>query len=179
MQQRLPWEWSQHLLEDTGKPVSRWPVPGPSVCVLISSQQADKQKMEIHLHFLNACTVVSFIIYIPCFIHFDNYSDVIKQQYVNYSYIIMVHFCFSLFFKSLPVSMRQVLPRARLVICKGLFSHWNSSSHLLIHYVKTPTKPVFRPVPIFKLTCNNTWRCSNVHYYKLQHYTSFKTYVMC
>jgi hypothetical protein len=37
-----PWEPSQHSFEDRGKPeepVSRWPFPGPSGCILTSSQQ--------------------------------------------------------------------------------------------------------------------------------------------
>jgi hypothetical protein len=41
------WEPSQHLLEDRGKPrkhVSRWPVAGPSGCILTTSQQSGKQK---------------------------------------------------------------------------------------------------------------------------------------
>jgi hypothetical protein len=42
-------EPSQHLLEDRGKPrkaVSRWPVAGPSVRVLITSQQSGKLKLK-------------------------------------------------------------------------------------------------------------------------------------
>jgi hypothetical protein len=37
------WEPAQHLLEDRGKPrkpVSRWPVAGPSGCILTTSQQS-------------------------------------------------------------------------------------------------------------------------------------------
>jgi hypothetical protein len=40
-------EPSQYLLKDRGKPrkpVSRWPVAGPSGCILTSSQQSGKQK---------------------------------------------------------------------------------------------------------------------------------------
>jgi hypothetical protein len=50
------------------------------VCLLTSSQEAGKQKMEIHLRFPNACNVTSFIIYVPCFTNFYNYSNVIKDQ---------------------------------------------------------------------------------------------------
>jgi hypothetical protein len=50
MQQQLGiWEPSQHLLEDRGnprKPVSRWPVAGPSGCILTTSQQSGKQKFK-------------------------------------------------------------------------------------------------------------------------------------
>jgi hypothetical protein len=41
------WEPSQHLLKHRGKPgkpESRWPVAGPSGCILTSSQQSGKQK---------------------------------------------------------------------------------------------------------------------------------------
>jgi hypothetical protein len=37
------------LLEDRGKPrkpVSRWPVAGPSGCILTTSQQSGKQKLK-------------------------------------------------------------------------------------------------------------------------------------
>jgi hypothetical protein len=43
------WGPSQHLFEDRGKPrkrVSRWPVAGPSVCILTTSQQSGKQKLQ-------------------------------------------------------------------------------------------------------------------------------------
>jgi hypothetical protein len=43
------WEPSQHLLEDRGKPrkpVSRWPVAGPSGCIQTTSRQSGKQKRE-------------------------------------------------------------------------------------------------------------------------------------
>jgi hypothetical protein len=50
MQQQFEiWEPSQHLLEDRGKPrkpVSRWPVAGPSGCILTTSQQSGKQKLK-------------------------------------------------------------------------------------------------------------------------------------
>jgi hypothetical protein len=41
------WKLSQHLIEDTGKPrkpMSRWPVAGPSGCILTPSQQSGKRK---------------------------------------------------------------------------------------------------------------------------------------
>jgi hypothetical protein len=40
---------SQHLLKDRGKPrkpVSRWPVAGPSGCILTTSRQSGKQKLK-------------------------------------------------------------------------------------------------------------------------------------
>jgi hypothetical protein len=42
------WETSQHLLKDRRKPrkpVLRWPVAGPSGCMLTTSQQSGKQKI--------------------------------------------------------------------------------------------------------------------------------------
>jgi hypothetical protein len=44
------WEPSQHLLENRGKPrkpVLRWPVAGPSGCILTTSLQSGKQKLKI------------------------------------------------------------------------------------------------------------------------------------
>jgi hypothetical protein len=44
------WEPSQHLLEDRGKPrkpVSRWPVAGPSGCIMTTSQQSGRRKTKL------------------------------------------------------------------------------------------------------------------------------------
>jgi hypothetical protein len=42
-------ELGNHLLENRGKPrkpVSRWPVAGPSGCILTNIQQSDKQTIK-------------------------------------------------------------------------------------------------------------------------------------
>jgi hypothetical protein len=43
------WEPSEHLLEGRGKPrkpVSRWPVAGPSGCIMTTGQQSGKRKLK-------------------------------------------------------------------------------------------------------------------------------------
>jgi len=60
----INWNSWNHLgiclkTEKPRKPWPNWPVSGPSVCTLTSSQQSGKQKMEIPWPFPNICVVAS------------------------------------------------------------------------------------------------------------------------
>jgi hypothetical protein len=54
------WEPSQRLLENRGKPrkpVSRWPVAGPSGCILTSSQKYGK--INIYVYIRRQCSYLT------------------------------------------------------------------------------------------------------------------------
>jgi len=60
-----PWEPSQHLLEDRGKPkkcLSKWVVTGPPICILISSQQSAKRRRTNFYHLTNVFVALLIIL---------------------------------------------------------------------------------------------------------------------